>query len=657
MLLATITMVLVACSSGTTSDLFQQKSSELPDISAFDQPLLREPSYTSMDIHDLEGDQLFDASADVQIIGNDAILTAPSGGLSYAVFQMGSFYYADEVLGVTIDAKTPDGASDADVEYYIGVSYYFRGGWRFSDLQTGPGAKDIDLPVSMGCVSPGDSTYVCVAVYDGATVSIENIITSFKLVGRDPDHVNSLIPYGELVNVPVKLLFNAVDQDEFVVFGFSETGTISSDPPGITVISPPEFVEGYGRATIQFPAIGSYELSLGGFGVPVDGPLATVEAYETQLPVYEIRISNDDLRSLYGNVWSDDYYTAEFLINGVSFPDIRTRFRGGSSRELPKKSWKVKLNTLDQYDDPQWGYTRKTLNLNASYIDQSLMRDKLSYDLAGDLGMLTPRSRFIHLRVNDTFQGLYLDVENPRSDWLENSGYNDQGSMYKAHKSFMSELPNPEDYLAPPDYPFEKELRENEPADDLAAFIHDLNSWPGGDIYDELKVYLDTDSYASYMVLNALTAQTDAMWKNYYLYNDFLGTGKWVVFPWDYDLAWGRQWDPILGLLDPTVSYDTPLDYGDIEKYGFGNVLVTRYVNDPQFNVEYMNRLTWAMENVFAEDDILARIDAYEAAVGPDALADRMRWMPGDLPFSDYVEELREYTRQRRTFINGELGL
>ena len=655
LLLMAAAALLGACTSGGGMPGLTQDPAHLPGIMEFDQPPLRETSYTDIPDHAIEGDLYFLASPDAVIDGNDVILSAPAGGVSYAIFQFGQFFYADQALSFEVNAKTPAGAEDEDVEYYLGISDYNRQAWAFSDLQAGPGIADISAPEDKNVVSPGEYIYVCVIAHDSATVEIEEISGHFKLLGRVVFEVESLIPYGELANRNVALEFNVVDEDGVEVFGYNATGEITADP-AISVVLQPEFSEGQGEAVVQFPAVGTYQLSLSGFGAPVDGLLAEIEAYETQLPVLEIQIAKSDLRDLYADVWSDEYKFADFTIDGALYPGIQTRFRGGSSREFKKKSWKVKLNSGAQYDDPLWGYTRKTFNINAAYIDQSLMRDKLSYDLAQDLGVLAPRARFVHLRVNDAFQGLYIDVENPRTDWLVSMSFNDQGSLYKANNNHMNELPSPEDYLSGFRPPFEKELRENDPADDLAFLIHELNNWPGSDIYDELNVLLDTEMYASYSVLNTLTSQSDALWKNYYLYNDFLGSGKWIVFPWDYDLTWGRKWSPSLGLFDPTVSSNLPLDYGDIEKYGFGNVLVSRYLNDPRFEAEYIDRLNWALDNVFTESAMQARIDAYHALAGPDANADRFRWTPGGLEYGDYVEELRQYVADRIAFVEGELA-
>lgn len=641
--------------SGSSGGMFAgpiQSTEDLPGIIGFDQPPLREVSYTNDPDFPVLGNGFFLASPNAVDDGTGVVLPAPLGGLSYSIYQMGSLFYQDEVLSVTVNATVPTDADPGDFAYYVGVSYYKEGGWRFSGIQTTTGPNEVAFPVKKSCISPGQKTYIVVVTHDGAQVKLEDLTGHFNLVGRELDHLESEMPPGDIANTPVLLRFNAVDANGFKVFGFSQTANLTSNPLGMEVLSPPSFSEGYGKATVRFPSAGPYEIILGDADPVLDGVVGTVEVYQTQLPIYHLTIDRDILRALQADPYSDVYVAADVNLDGTDFLGIRVRFRGGSARDYPKKSWKIKLNKLEQYNDPQWGYERKTLNLNAAYIDQSLMRDKLSYDLAQDIGLLSPRARFVHYRVNDEYQGLYVEVENPRSDWLVSNGYNDLGSMYKARANTMTPLPTPADYV---DVAFEKQLREAEPFDDLHSFITALNSWPGNDIYDELVQWQDTGAYVDYMAFNTVVSQSDALRKNYYLYHDFMGTGKWIVFPWDYDLSWGRNWSSSLGLFDPALEYDLPVDHGDYETYSLGNMLITRFLNDPTLRPQYFARLAELLDTHFSEAAMLARIDAYHALIGPDVLADPNRWHPGERPYSDYVEELREFVRQRRAYVTANL--
>ena len=98
---------------------------------------------------------------------------------------------------------------------------------------------------------------------------------------------------------------------------------------------------------------------------------------------------------------------------GVDDPAPRSaqiKFRGASSQAYDKKSFAVKLDQatgwLGLAGNREWV-------LNAAFVDCSLMRHKLSYDLFRSLGTAAaPRfaaaSRFVEVELNGKYHGVYL---------------------------------------------------------------------------------------------------------------------------------------------------------------------------------------------------------------------------------------------------------
>ncbi len=95
-----------------------------------------------------------------------------------------------------------------------------------------------------------------------------------------------------------------------------------------------------------------------------------------------------------------------------AFPGV-VRFHGASSQAFAKKSFAVTLDgpvaLLGMNQSPHW-------ILNAAYIDRSLMRHKLSYDLFRSLSTpASPRfaaaSRFVEVNFNGQYQGAFLLME------------------------------------------------------------------------------------------------------------------------------------------------------------------------------------------------------------------------------------------------------
>ena len=89
------------------------------------------------------------------------------------------------------------------------------------------------------------------------------------------------------------------------------------------------------------------------------------------------------------------------------------RVHGGSSQGYEKKSYGLTLEA-----PAQWLGMRKSTQwvLNAAFVDRSLMRHKLSYDLFRSLSSVEGKrhavaSRFVEVKLNDRYNGAYLLME------------------------------------------------------------------------------------------------------------------------------------------------------------------------------------------------------------------------------------------------------
>jgi hypothetical protein len=97
------------------------------------------------------------------------------------------------------------------------------------------------------------------------------------------------------------------------------------------------------------------------------------------------------------------------------------RIHGASSQGYPKKSYSFSLNTAAQLLDLR---TNAHWILQAAYVDRSLMRHKLSYDLFRSLSTrdnkrFASASRFVEVFVNDKYNGAYLLMERVDQQLLE----------------------------------------------------------------------------------------------------------------------------------------------------------------------------------------------------------------------------------------------
>lgn len=90
------------------------------------------------------------------------------------------------------------------------------------------------------------------------------------------------------------------------------------------------------------------------------------------------------------------------------------RGRGNSTWSMPKKPYRLRLTAatemLGMPANRHWA-------LLANYADKTLLRNDLVFDLSRRMNWLyTPRSQFVHLRLNNSYDGVYQLTEHIRVD-------------------------------------------------------------------------------------------------------------------------------------------------------------------------------------------------------------------------------------------------
>jgi hypothetical protein len=149
---------------------------------------------------------------------------------------------------------------------------------------------------------------------------------------------------------------------------------------------------------------------------------------ESGLPVYDLVIKKSEYAKVEAAVaearkrgWMTDdqkvWARGKFLAGGHSY-DVKARVRGDLSPHWkdPKKSWRIKFGNAKVEQDgaivkepiPFEGKEQINLIIPSdrdyvlAYFVNSLLRDQ---------GLVTPRDRFVVLRINGAVQGLYYEVE------------------------------------------------------------------------------------------------------------------------------------------------------------------------------------------------------------------------------------------------------
>lgn len=244
---------------------------------------------------------------------------------------------------------------------------------------------------------------------------------------------------------------------------------------------------------------------------------------KSQIKEYFITCDPDDFAYIYQNYEQDIYIPITFTCEGVTWNDTKMRIRGDGSRQLPKKSLKVKF-----YEDP-FTNGRDVLNFNAEYEDQSYIRAYLSSQIFKMSGQTSFGAEHARLYLNGEFLGLYNRTENMDELFLEANNLDPDGNLYKATVdgaclSIYDDIEN-----------FWEQKTGSGNKQDLIQLIEEINQVSVEDYPAFIAEKMNYDLAVNIIACNMVTSNQSTYYHNYYMYRDANNTGLWQMMPWDLD--------------------------------------------------------------------------------------------------------------------------
>lgn len=360
---------------------------------------------------------------------------------------------------------------------------------------------------------------------------------------------------------------------------------------------------------------------------------------KSYLPRDMLLMYPEDIIKIYENPRDENLEViGSYIHNGVLFDNVIISLRGLSSREFPKKNWKVRLPKSHTLDGG-----RRIINLNSDYHDASHIRNALSFEVYARLGIPVPQVEFVRLYINETYSGVYYRIEQLNTRWLRSIGRDDDnGELYQSHHC---ETPPALSLLYP--YLYEKKSgRDKSDYSSIQRFVEELNARAPEERGAFLRSVFDIENLLNYCVARTLVSNAEDWQKNHYLFlNPKDAGGKWEIFPWDNDLTWGHVCNFEKGLLNDDFITTQPSFY-NVE----GNPLLCAVRDDPVLRAEYYRRLYQALQEDFTESIWSQRIDELSAKIKEDVLRDPNKWETSR-GFLSEIDRLKNYVRLRRNFL------
>ncbi|WP_319580279.1 CotH kinase family protein [uncultured Methanospirillum sp.] len=245
---------------------------------------------------------------------------------------------------------------------------------------------------------------------------------------------------------------------------------------------------------------------------------------------------------------------ATISLNGKTIDNVGIRFKGASSLSGSWRSGTYKISlklNMGEYktskddSDNSTLFGFKKLNLQSGFSDNSLLKDKMAYEILSNAGIPSPKSAFYQVYIDTgngpEYFGLYTMVEDVADTMIKNQFTNASGNLYKADSmGDIGSLKKGSQYKE--GYEKENNKKDNDYSDLTQLYttlnsnirITDPETWRS-----QLESIFNVDEFLTWLATNQLIKNWDtygSMSHNYYLYNDpETGTFTWI--PWDYNLA------------------------------------------------------------------------------------------------------------------------
>lgn len=368
---------------------------------------------------------------------------------------------------------------------------------------------------------------------------------------------------------------------------------------------------------------------------------------------------------------------------------VQVECRGSSSLQFEKKS--IGIETVDNaganLDVSLFGMPEEhDWILYASYVDKTLIRNALTFDLANRMGGYASRNKFVELVIDGQYQGVYAlqekikrgksRVDISKLAKTENSGDGLTGGyIIRIDKNDGSEG-GWRSKIGPASgttdtvffqyyYPKDTTIT-NDQKTYIQGYINDFEQTVMSSDFANTSTgyikYIDLNSFVDYFIICELTKNIDAYKISTYIYKDKASKGgKLKLGPvWDFDLAWNNA---NYGLAsDPTgweyTQTSTPYE---IPRWW------ERFMQDPNFQ----NRIKCRWEqlrnnNIITPATLLAKVDSFASVLSESQARNFKQWpildanvwanpLPIPNSYPAHISELKNWITSRYNWLNGSM--
>ncbi len=360
------------------------------------------------------------------------------------------------------------------------------------------------------------------------------------------------------------------------------------------------------------------------------------------IPIFKLYVRGEKIDKLNSNLpkadyfgithVSRDYVAGNLIYKNITYPS-RVRYRGDNyfHWRFPKKSWRIKLS-----DKKIFNGSNKFNFINPKF--DSHMNTQLSYYMADKMSLLSPRSYYVTIFLNDINTGVYYYTDQIDETFLRMKNKLPGDVYYGEIEDAFNYLFNNSDYW---EIVATKDGDENRAKGEFDFFINNVNE---KNINEKglIKFYKFFNRYIGedYIEFDALTALLNSPQP------DQFHNQKFYLNPSN------AKFEPIVWDLTPLLDKDLELSLNY-----FNNPLILKMHLIPEF-VNKRNKIIYDyIEGNLSEENLIKIINQWEKQIEYEMTHDKLKdakSKPHTLTtkkWREAVENLRENIKERHNFL------
>lgn len=260
--------------------------------------------------------------------------------------------------------------------------------------------------------------------------------------------------------------------------------------------------------------------------------------------------------------------------------EAKIKCRGGSSSGFPKHSFTFKLKEQQSLAGLP---SQRSYILNANYIDKTMMRHKICFDLFREMRPeknLAPRCAYVNVFRNGNYYGLFVLMQKLNAGSLSLNKKDSLAMIFKDPPIFYGE--NRLEHVQEPGNYFQQNFPDIED-DDRNGYLENVMQFmihaDDSTFAHDISRHFDLENIIDWHLLLLFTNNGDGVMKNFYLYKrDSLTPFRIAI--WDYDDSFGRDGEGELKMTESLPDFDRCL-------------ILNRLQNNPYLDYDHQLRLRY----------------------------------------------------------------